>query len=191
MVYGMDAGCEQENLDACTPAGEVIEDGDDPELLVRELLLATYRHDSAERQRCVSRLDSIGWTHAALLLAAAKEVTLARFELEMHKRGIDRWIANSVTEIARRHDGWMRIRRGAYAALLRSGLGERQIVMSLPESERGRMDVTIVEYLLALPLKPYDMFTSEVDATLSQAHRLAGRWAFKNAFGIEPDNPIR
>lgn len=161
---------------------EVIDDGDDPTETVRELVMATYKHDRDARVLLAEALDADDWKGASLLLAAAKQVAVERHRKEIEKQGLDSWVQSVAHDAVRRHQDWMRLRHGQIAAMLRSALGDHDLAFALPADLRGRLDATVLEHLIAMRLAPWDSFTEELGDVLAEAERLASLRTFIEEF---------
>ena len=150
--------------------------------LVRELILATYRHDRDARGQCTIELDRLMWGEGALLLAAAKQVLLEREQHAIETAGVESWLKVTAVAITRRHADWMRLVPGQIITMLRSGLGQHELAVMVTRSVRARLDATIVEHLLAAGLGRRDVFVEELDDLLREAGLIASRPVFIHEF---------
>lgn len=161
---------------------EVIDAENDPSEVVRDLVMATYKHDREARVLLAETLDAVEWKDASLLLAAAKQVAVERHRKEIERQGLDSWVQSVAHDAVRRHQDWMRLRHGQIAAMLRSSLGDHDLAFALPADLRGRLDATVLEHLIAMRLDPWDSFAEELGEILSEAERLASMRAFIEEF---------
>ena len=150
----------------------------DPVELVRSLVIATYHHDRDERKRCSDLLDEQGWDYAVVLLAALKITALERLSSTIERVGTALWIQTAAKDLVSRHSEWMRLVPGQIVAMLRAGLGQHELALIVPKPQRGRLDATLVEFLIEELMDYRGSFTEAFDELLKGALVLSTRRAF-------------
>ena len=150
----------------------------DPVDLVRSLIIATYHHDRGERKRCSDALDAEGWDYAVVLLAALKITALERLASTIERVGMTLWLQTSAKDLVHRHSDWMRLVPGQVIAMLRAGLGQHELALIVPKPQRGRLDATVVEFLIEELMDYRGSFNEAFDELLRDALVLTARRAF-------------
>ncbi len=162
---------ESETIDETTTTADPVE-------LVRDLIIATYHHDRDERKRCSDILDEQGWDSAVVLLAALKITALERLSSAIERVGTALWIQTAAKALVERHSDWMRLVPGQIVAMLRAGLGQHELALIVPKPQRGRLDATLVEFLVEELMDYRGSFNEAFDELLKDALVLATRRAF-------------
>jgi hypothetical protein len=150
--------------------------------LLKAMVIATFTKDIGERKRCGEALDALEWSHSIVILAAAKEVAMTRHKADIDDMGVEAWIAKISHELVRHHADWMRLQQGQIAAMMRSALGNRQLVFGVPRPTRGRLDVTVLQYVIESSMELRDVFAHELDDVFVDAMVLRSRRAFADDF---------
>jgi len=150
--------------------------------LIKAMVIGTYKKDKDARKRCGDELDAVEWSHASVILAAAKEVAVLRHKADIDDMGVEAWVAKLSNELVRHHADWMRVQQGQVAAMLRSALGKRQLAFGVPKPTRGRLDATVLQYVIEASLEMRDVFAEELDDVLFDAMILRSRRAFADDF---------
>jgi hypothetical protein len=150
----------------------------DPSDVVRSLVIATYHHDRDERKRCSDVLDADGWGYAVVLLAALKITALERLNSTIERVGTSLWVQTAAKELVHRHSEWMRLVPGQIVAMLRAGMGQHELALIVPKPQRGRLDATVVEFLVEELMDYRGSFNEAFDELLKSALVLTSRRAF-------------
>jgi hypothetical protein len=168
------------------PGTAVVEDTDaldgsdvDQYALVWDILNATYLHDKTMRATCTERLDACGWSEAGILLAAAKKYLVEENGRTIERIGFESWVRETSKKVVRAHADWMRITIGQAAAMLRVGAGQYELLHGLSVPLRGRLDATVVAYLIEDSMSSRGVFLEEVRATLERASSMTRQRAFR------------
>jgi hypothetical protein len=145
---------------------------------VRGLVIATYNHSRDERKRYSDLLDAEGWDYAVVLLAALKITALERLASTIERVGPTLWLQTAAKELVHRHSEWMRLVPGQIVAMLRAGLGQHELALTVSKPQRGRLDATVVEFLVEELMDYRSSFNEAFDEVLKDALVLTSRRAF-------------
>lgn len=147
--------------------------------LVWDLLNSTYLHDKALRESCTVRLDACEWSEAGLLLAAAKKYLVEENGRTIERLGFETWVRETSKKVVKSHADWMRITIGQAAAMLRVGAGQYELLHGLSIPLRGRLDATVVAYLIEESMSSRKVFVEEMRFTLERATVMMRQRAFR------------
>lgn len=154
----------------------------DPLEVVRALVMATRARDKESRAERTAGLDITGWVGVSLILAVVKHILVRREKLEMDRVGLELWLSNCAADITESHREWMRLQKSQVVAMLRSGIGDRDLALRVAVERRGRLDSVIVEHLLWASSGRDTLFERELDDVLSEAAAVLSRRALAEAF---------
>ena len=173
-----DAGADSD-VEVTDAATSVDENDVDQYSLVWDLLNSTYLHDKALRETCTVRLDACQWSEAGLLLAAAKKYLVEENGRAIERLGFETWVKETSKKVVKSHADWMRITIGQAAAMLRVGAGQYELLHGLSIPLRGRLDATVVAYLIEESMSSRKVFVEEMRFTLERATVTMRQRAFR------------
>ena len=173
-----DAGADSD-VEVTDAATSVDENDVDQYSLVWDLLNSTYLHDKALRETCTVRLDACQWSEAGLLLAAAKKYLVEENGRTIERLGFETWVKETSKKVVKSHADWMRITIGQAAAMLRVGAGQYELLHGLSIPLRGRLDATVVAYLIEESMSSRKVFVEEMRFTLERATVTMRQRAFR------------